>query len=362
MESIDPEARSTRRRRRRRIRRLLEVILVGAALYLGIGWVSESGWTRLTGELRDARPPIVALVCLLLVARWAVWATRWRLGLRRRSSGASWWHAAGAILAAAAVNHLTPSFRVFGGLLRARYLGGPERRGFTATYGTVLFDQIVAQTVIGALAGVSFVFLAWHLGRLDQVLAGALGIVALLLLLPLLLRRLRRRHPSGAGSEARRDAVSDRLGALWRRVQEVLRSLDVLLRDTPLLLAAIGLSLLYVAANWAAACLAFTALGRPTEPLAVFLAVSLGTTVGALSGTPGGTLTTEAAMITCYGLMGIDHGTALAATLLYRGLHYLLVALLGLPSLALCEGLYRRRRSAQPNPPPLPAREPTAGS
>lgn len=350
MESIESEARRSRRRRRRRLRRLLEVVLVGAALYLGIEWVSESGWIRLTDELRAARPTVVALLSALLLARWAIWTSRWRLGLRRRSPGTGWWHAALAILAAAAVNHLTPSFRVFGGLLRARYLGGPSKRGFAAAYGTVLFDQIVAQTVIGGLSGGAFVFLAWRLGRLDQMFAAALGVSALLLLVPLLLRRLRRRRLVGDGAGTKSDGVADRLGALWRRAQDVLRSLDVLLRDTPLLLGAIGLSLLYVVANWVAACLAFTALDQPVDPVAVFLALSLGTTVGALSGTPGGTLTTEASMVACYGLLGIDHSTALAATLLYRGLHYLLVATLGLPSLAACEALYRRRRSASAEP------------
>lgn len=336
--------RQRRRRRRRLLRRILEIVLLAAALYLGIGWISEIGWEGLTSRIRGAEPGLVAAAAALLGARWAVWATRWRLGLKRRWSPAPWWHCAATILAAAVVNHLTPSFRIFGGLLRARYLGGGSRRGFTAVYGSVLFDQIVAQTVIGALAAIAFSVLAWRLDRLDQMMAGLLAVLALLLLVPLLLGRLRRRRivPSvdAAGSG---DSLAERLGALWRRVLEVLRSLEVLLRDPRLLIATVLLSLLYVACNWGAAWLAFESLGGRVDPLTVFLALSLGTTVGALSGTPGGSLTTEAAMVTCYALLGVDRELALSATLLYRGLHYLLVALLGLPSLLLCEGLHRRR-------------------
>ncbi|MDX1644630.1 MAG: lysylphosphatidylglycerol synthase domain-containing protein, partial [Thermoanaerobaculia bacterium] len=117
------------------------------------------------------------------------------------------------------------------------------------------------------------------------------------------------------------------------------------LRDLRLLISVGLLALLYVALNWAAAWSASNALARPLEPLTVFLALSLGTTVGALSGTPGGTLTTEAAMIACYVLLGVDRQTALAATLLYRGLHYLLVLTLGLPALVGCELAHCRRRS-----------------
>lgn len=329
----------------------LEAVLVAAALYLAVGLVPETGWATLTAQIRSAAPGWVGLTCLLLFGRWVVWTTRWRLGLEKRLPGSSWWHALGTILAAAAVNHLTPSFRVFGGLLRARYLGGPDRRRFSTVYGTVLFDQLATQTAIGVLTAVAFVVAAWRLGRLDQMLAGLAVVTAFALLVPVLVSRLRRRRLAATGEARSLDSLSERLGALWRRIQEVLRSLEVLLRDLRLLAGVTTLALVYVVFNWAAAWAASVALGRPLEPLTVFLALSLGTTAGALSGTPGGTLTTEAAMVTCYVLLGIDRQTAFAATLLYRGLHYLLVLALGLPALIGCELHHRRlkaRRASSP--------------
>lgn len=344
MERPRPEP-DRQRRRRRTLRRALEVVLIGAALYLGVGWISEIGWQTLSRRLRGADPALAALVAVLLMARWVLWAARWRASLERRRPGSAWWHCLLAILGAAAVNHLTPSFRIFGGLLRGRWLGGRSRHGFTTVYGSVLFDQIVAQTVMGAVAAVAFAILAWQLERFDQMMAGGAVVLALVLLVPLVLARLRRRRlVPERRPESRVDSLTQRLGALWRRVLEVLRSLEGLLRDVRLVVVAVALSLLYAASNWAAAWLAFDALGSPVDPLVVFLAVSLGTLVGALSGTPGGSLTTEAAMVTCYALLGVERELALGATLLYRGLHYLLVVLLGLPSLAVCEALHRRHR------------------
>lgn len=52
----------------------------------------------------------------------------------------------------------------------------------------------------------------------------------------------------------------------------------------------------------------------------------------------------EAALIGGYALMGIGRLEAVAGTLLYRGLHYILVLLFGLPSLITVElGLERER-------------------
>jgi uncharacterized membrane protein YbhN (UPF0104 family) len=56
-------------------------------------------------------------------------------------------------------------------------------------------------------------------------------------------------------------------------------------------------------------------------------------------------------MVTCFVLLGTDRSAALAGTLLFRGLHYALVLLLGLPSLALLETDHRRRAAASGAPP-----------
>lgn len=69
--------------------------------------------------------------------------------------------------------------------------------------------------------------------------------------------------------------------------------------------------------------------------------ISLGTAVGALSRSPGGIATTEAAMVGTYILLGVTEIDAAAATFLFRGLHYALVLSMGLPSLIFFEFQHR---------------------
>lgn len=335
---------SPARVRRRWLRRTLELLLLAAALYLATDLLADVGWRELESELRSAAPPLVALIYGLLVLRYLAWNARWQGALHRVGIHRCFWRGAFAILAAAAVNHLTPSFRVFGGLLRARYVSRARSRPFPETYGTVLFDQIANQTVTGVMSVIAFVTMALRLERAGQAIAAGLLALSLVLLIPLLLRKLRRRQPPAEGAD-QGDSVAGfarRLRPLLERGKDALRKVEDLIHDPSLVARAVLLSLLYVALNLAAAWTAFLALGHQMPIGPVFLATSLGVTIGAISGTPGGSLTTEAAMVTCYGLLGIDRQTALAATLLYRGLHYLVVLTLGVPSLVTVEFLHRR--------------------
>ena len=65
--------------------------------------------------------------------------------------------------------------------------------------------------------------------------------------------------------------------------------------------------------------------------------VAVGVAAGVVTGTPGGLATTEAAMIAAYTELGLTPVDAAAGTLLYRGLHYLVVLVLGLPGWLYCE-------------------------
>jgi uncharacterized protein (TIRG00374 family) len=102
-----------------------------------------------------------------------------------------------------------------------------------------------------------------------------------------------------------------------------------------------ALFVLNVAAQW----LIFSSLGSDVGLLTVAVTVALGIGAGVLTGTPGGVATTEAAMVALYVALGMERVDAAAGVLLYRGLHYVLVLLLGLPSLAFCETVLPSRRS-----------------
>lgn len=338
---IAPE--SPGRVKRRWLRRSLQALLILAGLYLTFDLLSGMGWRELARELRSAHPRLVGYACLLLFLRWVAWSGRWSLSLRRAGVTVPIWRPLPTILAAAMVNHVTPSFRVFGGLLRARYISRAAGAPFSAAYGSVLFDQIVAQTVVGAITAIAFVLMALQLGRFRQAVAAALIVTSLLLLIPLLLRRYRRLRNLSRPDPGSADEAQAGIGRrLMRRGRRAISELEHLIHEPGLLALSVTLSLVYVSLNLGGAWMAFRALGESPSMMSVFLAVSVGVTVGALSGTPGGGLTTEVAMVKCYELLGVETSIALAATLLYRGLHYLLVLGLGGPSLAILEFLHRR--------------------
>ena len=110
-----------------------------------------------------------------------------------------------------------------------------------------------------------------------------------------------------------------------------------LLAFPPLRWQAAGLGVIYFLVNAAAQWAMFLAIGAPVDPFVVVAVVALGTAVGTLSGAPGGIGTTELAMMASFKLMGVEEVVAAAGTLLYRGLHYAAVLVVGLPALALLE-------------------------
>ena len=321
------------------------MVLVGAALYLAVEMLAEVGWEALRAQLLGAEPVWLAAVVGVLLCRWLVWNERWRAALaavgvtvaRRRSFFA--------IAAAAALNHLTPSFRVFGGLVRARYVTVPPH-AFATSYGAVLFDQLANQAVAAVLAASAFVGVTWHLGRTGEATAAVVALTALVLLVPLLHRHFKRRGllPWSGSEGSSPGRLGRRLRPLAEHGREVLDTVRRLLARRGLLLGVGSLGLLLAGFNLLAAWLSFVALGATVAPLWVFFAVSLGITLGAVSGTPGGGLTTEAAMVTCYTLLGVEPRLALAAAILYRGLHYAQVVLLGVPALVVLETLHRSHR------------------
>jgi uncharacterized protein (TIRG00374 family) len=117
------------------------------------------------------------------------------------------------------------------------------------------------------------------------------------------------------------------------RAQEVVRTFRRLLSDPGLLLRVVpygaGVFLFYAGAQWAV----FHALGRPVGVAPILICLAIGASFGAFTGTPGGAGTTEAAMIACYVTLGVEQEAAVAGTLLFRGLHYAQILLLGAPAL-----------------------------
>jgi glycosyltransferase 2 family protein len=344
-----PEAPPEKSAGRRRLVALGQTVLVVAAL--GLTWRLIAGihWGDLAARLGTASWPLVVLATLLLAARYAIWDMRFRLAAGRTIGRAP--HAVlgfFVLLASAALNLLTPSARLIGGLMRARYFARSTRRPFGLLYGVVLYDQIAHHTVMTLCTWLTLIATAHSLGY-HGIAAATL---AALLVAGAVLYAWSRRRAFGEDNPivrllARRAARQEgRLGRLYAHGQEAVGTFARLLAVPRLQLQSLALGCLFFVVNSLAQWLIFRSIGEPIGLLPVIAVVALGGAAGIMTGTPGGVGTTEAAMVAGFVTLGMDRVDASAGTLLYRGLHYAVVLAVGLPALAVLE-LYAARAEAR---------------
>jgi uncharacterized protein (TIRG00374 family) len=332
-----------------RLRRPLVVGLLLAALWFTWRLVANLDWRDLAHRAAAANWPLLALALACLVGHYLFWDRRLAIATERAVDvrprlGIPFF----VLFASAALNLITPSARVVGGALRARYLAGAVERPFAPLYGVILYDQLAHYVVMTSWTGLALVSVAWILGR-PWLVAGALAAYAVLAVAAF---GLGSRAGNGAlvGFFARRAERGGRGGRsqrLYGQGREAAQTLESLVGERRLRLSVAALGsgyfLVAVLAQW----LIFAALGRPESPLVVMAVVALGASAGMLTGTPGGVGTTEAAMVALYGALGVNPGEAAAATLLFRGLQYVSVLALGVPSLIVLELRYGVRFGAR---------------
>lgn len=327
------------------------------ALYFTWRLLAEMDWRELSRRLAQASWVWLAPAVVFLLARWLAWAWRFRLAAER-SVGLAPTATLGffVLMASAALNLITPSARVIGGLMRARFFARSSGHSFGLLYGVVLFDQVAHHAVMISATGVALIAAALAAGRVELAL-GALGALAAALVA--LVVWTRRREPFAENPlvrflARRAERAEGRMQRFYSHGHEAVGVFVRLLGDGPLFGKAALLGIAYVIFNVGAQWLVFRALQLPVSLVVAFAGVSLGVAAGTMTGTPGGLGTTEAAMVASFALMGVGRVEAAAATLLYRGLHYATVLLVGLPALAILE----TRLPPAPGEPELNGRTP----
>lgn len=322
----------------RRWRPWLSLILVAAGVAVAYRLVAGIDWAELSRRLRQSDRADIVLVVAFLAARFVAW--NWRMSIPLPAIGVQVpvMRRMAILLGSVALNHLTPAARVLGGLFRVRHLGRYSGTPRSPIFGAVVADQIVYQATIVLLTWFALIGGAVALGRRPAAVGIALAGV-LLLAVAFGGWRLR-----GAGSRPlarlaeRRIEAGQRAGVVFARGREVIDAVRLLLRESPAVrIRLVVASLAFYGSNVAAQVWAFHAIGSPVDPVTVALAITVGAGAGVLTGTPGGVATTEAAMVASFVALGVDRVDAVAATLIYRGLHYIVVLALGLPALAALE-------------------------
>lgn len=327
------------------LRRLVRLGVAVAVLALLWRAVRLVGWRELWHLLRAADPTWTVVGVGLLVGRYLVCTLRWRLALRYLGPLPSAWHSFLSVVGGICANNLTPTLPV-GGLVRARLDAGRGDRTFGTVYGAVLFDQIAHHVVITLNGCVAILGAALWYGRPALAAAGAAALLLAAALVSSWFRRLdgeRVERITGWLDRRRAARGEGRLQALHEHGSAALRVVQRLLEESWLRRSALLLGLVFVALNTLAQWAFFHALGRPVDLLTVWVAVTIGVMTGYFTGTPGGVGTTEAGMVIALSAMGVPELDAAAATLLYRGLHYVVMLALGLPALVILEARVRRR-------------------
>lgn len=297
------------------------------------------GWSELSRLLASASPVWLLVAVLLLAARPAVGAWRWRLALVRIGSapGRLWvfFAVAGSLL----VDHVTPTARLLSSVVRSRWLGraSPHRMG--RIFGAVLFEQISHEVVMAVATLAGLVLVPALLGR--RWLAGGVALVGVVFVVAAVLWARRRGGglADGVGRflQRRAEAAGGRLQRLYLHGGEAVMVARGLVRDGALAGRCAVLGVVFLALNVFAQWAAFRSIGAEPGLLPILAVLSLGLTAGVIAGTPGGAGATEAVMVTVYVLLGVERTDAAAGALLYRGLHYLTVVALGLPAVAVFE-------------------------
>ncbi|HEV7516031.1 MAG TPA: lysylphosphatidylglycerol synthase transmembrane domain-containing protein [Thermoanaerobaculia bacterium] len=330
--------------------------LVAAALYFSWRLIAGMRWAELAARLSAASWPLVAAAVLFLALRFELWDLRFRLAAGRatgaRMPGAAFGFSV--LLASAALNLLTPAARVLGGPLRARSFARTGGRSFGLFYGAVLYDQLAHQAVITLLTCLAVLVAALARG---YVALGVSGLAALAAVVAGVALWSRRRGPFAENPivrflAARAAREEGSLQRVYAQGHEAAGTFVHLLGDSGMAVRAVALGTTLFLANAVAQWLIFRALGQEVAVLTVVAVVALGNAAGMLAGTPGGIGTTEAAMVAAYVALGVDRASAGAATLLFRGLHYACVVVVGLPALAWLEARGARRVAAVPAPEP----------
>ena len=243
------------------------------------------------------------------------------------------------LLASAALNLITPTARVIGGLMRARYFARAYRRPFGLLYGVVLYDQVAHHAVMTVCTWIVFSATAFHLGRtwLGWASLAALAAAAALLVFWGRHRGPFEQNPIVRFLARRAERAEGKLDRFFAHGHEAVGVFVRLLASGRLQAQAAVLGVAYFLVNIAAQWAMFRALGADVSPFVVVSVVAMGTAVGTLTGTPGGLGTTEVAMMASFKLFGVDEVVAAAGILLFRGLHYVTVLVVGLPALAVLE-------------------------
>jgi uncharacterized protein (TIRG00374 family) len=319
------------------LRKSVGLIVVAIVLMAIAGWLlAHENFYQMLAAVKSANPLFVALAVAIYCINVAIWAVRWqttmsfidcRMGFGTRYS---------ILWATIFLNNITPVARVggdpFGRVYMMRKLGNTSYSSATAS--------IIGEHAFTPLVIVSFLMagLILRYGKGSIQLALVLAVVWALVALVAVFgprfffrKRIAIKGISGITSRV--------LGWFGKRgmVREIVRGTQAFYSSTYATIAkwknvlAIGsLTLLIGAFDVVRLYVIFLALGYDHVTLAMLLAASsFPVIVGLIPFLPGGLVLVEGSLISVFALFGVPLDLALAATVIERGISFVLSTMVG---------------------------------
>ena len=126
---------------------LVRLVVVGVVVVFVWRFVDRIGWEELAGRLGAADRSLVLLVALCLATRFCLIYHRWWLVLKLLDLSLSRFVVSTSLMTGVLLNHVTPTARVLGGIVRARGLSRIYNQRFSTFYATILIEQVGNQVV-----------------------------------------------------------------------------------------------------------------------------------------------------------------------------------------------------------------------
>jgi uncharacterized protein (TIRG00374 family) len=337
-----------------------KLALLGLALWLAWGLLADLQWEDLAARVEAASRPWLAAALAALAVRFLIWDERWRRAIARVGTLPPRSLSLPSLLAAATVNTVTPTARVLGGVIRARHLSRALGEPMGRAYGSVLYDQLAHQVVIGGVTWLSVIAAAAVTGRTRLAWALAAALAAALATFALWLRRRKNGdgtlarwladRVAGRGAGAEGDGgETGKLRRLMAHGREAVGVVRRLLGDRRLSAEVVALGVAFFVVNASAQWMVFQALGADVGFTVVLAVVALGAMAGVAVGTPGGVGGAEATMIATFTAFGVGRLDAAAGALLFRAFHFASILALGVPSLVWLEMRHGRGGTSSEN-------------
>lgn len=318
------------------LRKSVFAIVLAIILMLLVGWLlSRENIYQMLGAVRSADRSLIGLAIAVYFLSVAVWATRWRATLSSIDCRTGFVTRYLVLCAAIFFNNITPMVRVGGDPFGRVYMlhkleNTSYSSGMASSIGEHVFTPLVIISFL--MAGLLLRFGKTSL-RLSLILAVVWVLAALgTMFLP---RLFFRKRVAVKGISRITNRV---LGWFGRRrdVQEIMEVIEAfysssyatidkgkkafVIGSLTLLLGALDVLRLYTI---------FLALDYRPEISVLLVASSLPFIVGLIPFLPGGLVLVEGSLISAFALFGVPLSLAMAATLIERGISFVLSTIVG---------------------------------